>query len=109
MPGSPPTSTADAGTSPPPSTRSSSAMPMTALGGGSADPARPTKATLRPACALDAGPGRTTIASSSMLFHSPQVSQRPAHFGVTAPHDRHTKRDADLANTTPAVQGSQSV
>ena len=69
-------------------------MPMTARGGGSADPARPTKATLRPAGALAAGPGRATTASSSTVFHSPQVSQRPAHFGVTAPQDRQTKRDA---------------
>jgi hypothetical protein len=25
------------------------------------------------------------MASSTMLFHSPQLSQRPAHFGLTAP------------------------
>jgi hypothetical protein len=25
--------------------------------------------------------------ASSTLFHSPQASQWPAHFGVTAPHD----------------------
>jgi hypothetical protein len=32
-----------------------------------------------------------------MVFHSPQVSQRPAHFGVTAPQDWQTKRGAALA------------
>ena len=87
MPGSPPTSTAEAGTRPPPSTRSSSAMPTGALGGGSALPARPTKVTDRPGVALAAGPGRAVTVSSTMVFHSPQVSQRPAHFRVTAPQD----------------------
>jgi hypothetical protein len=43
--------------------------------------------------------------SSSMVFHSPQVSQRPAHFGVTAPQDRQTKREAALANATPDATG----
>ena len=36
---------------------------------------------------LGGGPGRAVTASSSTVFHSPQASQRPAHFGVTAPHD----------------------
>jgi hypothetical protein len=31
------------------------------------------------------------------VFHSPQVSQRPAHLEVTAPHDWQTKREAGLA------------
>ena len=86
MPGSPPTRTAEDGTKPPPSTRSSSSMPIAARGGGSALPARPTNVTLRLAV-LAAGPGRATTASSSIVFHSPQVSQRPAHFKVTAPQD----------------------
>jgi hypothetical protein len=34
---------------------------------------------------LAAGPGRAVIASSTMVFHSPQASQRPAHLGLTAP------------------------
>jgi len=25
------------------------------------------------------------MASSTMLFHAPQLSQRPAHFGLAAP------------------------
>jgi hypothetical protein len=32
-----------------------------------------------------------------MVFHSPQASQRPAHFGVTAPQDWQTKRAVALA------------
>ena len=82
MPGSPPTSTAEAGTRPPPSTRSSSAMPVGARGGGSALPARPTKLTLLAGRRLRRRRrGAATTASSTMVFHSPQVSQRPAHFG----------------------------
>ena len=81
MPGSPPTSTTLAGTSPPPSTRSSSAMPVSARGGGVALPCNPTKATRLPAPARPAGPGRASLVSSTMVFHSPHASQRPAHLG----------------------------
>jgi hypothetical protein len=101
MPGSPPTRMAEAGTRPPPSTRSSSAIPIGARGGGSALPASPTKLIERPTGAFAAEPGRVATNSSSTVFHSPQVSQRPAHFGVTAPQDRQTKREAGLANAGP--------
>src|SRR5271156_1341612 len=101
MPGSPPIRTAEPGTRPPPSTRSSSAMPVLARGGGAASPARPTKATALPARVL--GPGRLGPAcgvtgSSTMVFHSPQASQRPAHFGARAPQLWQTKREVALAN-----------
>ncbi len=52
MPGSPPTSTADPATRPPPSTRSSSSIPVPARGGGAASPTRPTKAIAVPAATL---------------------------------------------------------
>jgi hypothetical protein len=32
-----------------------------------------------------------------MVFHSPQASQRPAHFWVTAPQFEQTKRVTGLA------------
>jgi hypothetical protein len=35
------------------------------------------------------------------VFHSPQVSQRPAHFSVIVPQDWQTKRVVDLAKKTP--------
>jgi hypothetical protein len=35
--------------------------------------------------------------SSIMLFHSPQLSQRPAHLDAVLPQDWQTKFDADLA------------
>jgi len=72
-------------------------MVVAARGGGSVLPARSTKLTLR-ALFETAMPGVAEGAASSMMvFHSPQVSQRPAHFGVTAPQDWQTKRATDLA------------
>src|SRR5260221_8877936 len=38
-----------------------------------------------------AGPGAGAD-SSAIVFHSPQLSQRPLHLLVTAPHDWQTKR-----------------
>jgi hypothetical protein len=37
------------------------------------------------------------MGSSMMAFHSPQDSQRPLHFGVTAPQDWQTNCEARLA------------
>ena len=48
MPGSPPTSSAEPGTSPPPVTRSNSAMPVTRRGGGASSVLRSSRANLRP-------------------------------------------------------------
>ncbi len=84
MPGSPPTRIAEAGTRPPPSTRSSSAMPVGMRGGGAEVPLRPTKLDAPPAAGA-CGPGRwrrVSAASSTRVFHSPQASQRPCHFGM---------------------------
>jgi hypothetical protein len=55
--------------------------------------------------ALAEAPGRGVIVSGSTVFHSPQVSQRPAHFGVTAPQDWQTKRVVGLAKATPRDGG----
>ena len=98
MPGSPPTSTAEAATSPPPSTRSSSSIAVRRRGGGSTVPVSPSR-TRRVAARADlAGrPGRASAGSSAIVFHSPQVSQRPAHLEVTAPQDWQTKRGVGLA------------
>jgi hypothetical protein len=34
-----------------------------------------------------------------MLFHAPQLSQRPAHFGLTAPQVWQTWREVSLAKS----------
>src|SRR4029077_8825169 len=106
IPGSPPTSTAEAGTRPPPSTRSSSSMPVAARGGGARAPRGPPNPPAWPAAALlaapgAAAPGRGVIVSAVMVFHSSQVSQRPSHFGGTAPQDWQTKRVVALAMKLP--------
>jgi hypothetical protein len=99
---------------PPPRTRSSSSIPVLARGGGAASPARPTKATALPAMAREglapgAGPRRGVTASSTMVFHSPQASQRPAYLPATAPQLWQTKREVDLADVVRirAVRGGR--
>ena len=64
-------------------------MPVRVRGGGAAVPSSPTKASragLPPAlpAAAAARPGRVSTGSSTIVFHSPHASQRPAHLGVTA-------------------------
>jgi hypothetical protein len=93
MPGSPPTRIAEAGTSPPPSTRSSSASPVPVRGGGAVSPRSPVSGTARPrlppsAPRPGAGPSGT---SSTSVFQAPQASQRPAHFGWVAPQAEQVK------------------
>src|SRR5437868_2652318 len=99
MPGSPPISTPEPGTKPPPATRSSSAMPLSMRGGAALSPLRPTRREARPLGRLaplapDSGVGAD---SSTIVFHSPQLSQRPAHFDETAPQDWQTNWDVVLA------------
>ncbi len=84
-PGSPPTSTSDPGTSPPPSTRSSSPSPVgmrAARSVGTSDSGRTS--ALITAC-LRPGAARTT--SSTSVFHSPHSVHRPIHFGLWWPQD----------------------
>src|SRR5215468_6130700 len=88
MPGSPPTSTAEPGTRPPPSTRSSSAMPVGSRGASRVSACRPSKAAARPLpplMATSAGGPKGAVASSMMLFHSPQTAHSPDQRVVTAP------------------------
>src|SRR5690606_23642888 len=99
MPGSPPTSKADPLTNPPPVTRSSSANPVTTRAALSVSPDRGTRLVGLPPALADFGPAPTplSVISSTMVFHSPQASQRPCHRVVTAPQAWQTKDDRDLA------------
>src|SRR6056297_150653 len=93
MPGSPPTRMALAGTSPPPNTRSSSAMPEPVRGGGDSVAERSVRLIWRPRFVpsdLEAGPEEMG-ASSVMVFHSPQASQRPDHLEKDAPQAEQEK------------------
>jgi hypothetical protein len=68
-------------------------MPLFRRDGCGVDPVRPVNSSSRPlpprARPPPAGPGAGAD-SSTMVFHSPQDSQRPLHLEVTAPHDWQT-------------------
>ena len=88
MPGAPPTSTSEPCTAPPPSTRSSSPMPVgkrisCAVSSSAIGCALARSARLRPPVFAFA-PSPT--ACSTSVFHAPQLGQRPAHLGVSLPH-----------------------
>ncbi len=89
MPGSPPTSTADPGTNPPPATRSNSVMPVWMRGGLAISPFNPTSRDGRPlGKALPFAPeAGASVASSIMEFQEPQSSQRPDHLLWAVPQD----------------------
>ena len=83
----PPKRMAEAGTSPPPNTRSNSAMPDIVRGGGSSASASDDSGTVRPRAGPVLLPGAANGASSTSVFHAPQPSQRPAHLEWVAPQD----------------------
>ena len=98
IPGSPPTRIALPGTSPPPSTRSSSSIPEGVRGGGGSSAASPLSATTRPRWAPRPRPGPwLSGASSTIEFHSPQASQRPDHLRCAAPQAVQVKAVTGLA------------
>src|SRR5512132_1783248 len=96
MPGSPPTSTIDPGTMPPPRTKSNSLIPVlrrrpcelfTSRSRGVGATLPPSDidfwpATRRPDAVAE---DREVAISSTSEFHSLHTSQRPAHFGWSAP------------------------
>src|SRR5690348_3880726 len=110
MPGSPPTRRAEPLTKPPPVTRSSSESPVTTRAALSVSPDRGTRLVGRPLALADFGPAPTPLSaiSSTIVFHSPQASQRPCHCMVTAPHAWQTKVDLDLAKSVfPLLAGGR--
>src|SRR5512143_2267452 len=97
MPGSPPISTIEPGTMPPPSTRSNSPMPedtrcssepsIASQGLGEEGGSGSVCASGRPL----PGGGASSWRSSTKLFHSPQSGQRPSHFELPKPQAWQTK------------------
>ena len=87
IPGSPPTKSAEAGTSPPPKARSSSTIPLLVRSGGASVAFKPLSFTADPRFApIEALEGpEESPASSEIVFHSPHASHRPDHLLVTAP------------------------
>ena len=88
----------DPGTTPPPSTKSNSSMPLAHRSRSEPLTSRSRVAvTTLPPSANDALPawrraaplaadGLAVATSSTSVFHSPHTSQRPAHLGCSAPH-----------------------
>ena len=97
MPGSPPSSTSDPGTMPPPSTRSNSPMPVESRACCSISMSAYKRARCRRArqrVAMRRAPARRRsrpARSSTSEFQAPQSAQRPSHFGDCAPHSWQTK------------------
>ena len=95
MPGAPPISTSEPGTMPPPSTRSSSPMPVLKRGEcPAATSASGTGFAALAGAARDSrAPALTGSAtrSSTIVFHSSQPGQRPCHLGLALPHCEQTK------------------
>ena len=90
IPGSPPSRTSDPGTTPPPSTRSSSPSPVVSrpVTGSSSASATATGAARAapPAAAPWPRTGPRAATSSTRLFHSPQPAQRPCQRPSSCPH-----------------------
>src|SRR5579864_1727387 len=92
MPGSPPTSSAEPGTRPPPVTRSNSAIPVGRRWGGASSDFRSSRVILRPLTRrLAPDPKGGATPSSVMVFQPPQASHLPDHLAWVAPQDWHTK------------------
>src|SRR5580698_5328830 len=98
MPGSPPTRRAEPGTSPPPVTRSNSAIPVGRRCGGASWLLRSSNAIGRPLMRRTAPePWGGAMPSSVTVFQPPQASHLPDHLAWDAPQDWHTKVVEDLA------------
>src|SRR4051812_17414941 len=92
MPGSPPISTSEPGTTPPPRTRSNSSIPddsrsattvsMSAYNCGPAAAA----SVYRFAASVDTARAASAGRSSTSEFHAPHSAHRPSHFCDCAPH-----------------------
>ena len=97
MPGEPPSRTSEPGTSPPPSTRSSSPIPVFSRGiRGAWTSDSVTGLTARPAGAPVRAEGPRdppgTATSSLSVFHSPQPGHCPIHFAEEWAQAEQTKR-----------------
>src|SRR5271156_1266688 len=97
-PGSPPISSAEPGTMPPPVTRSNSAIPVPRRCGALSSVLRSSSAKRRPFSRLVApAPIGAGAPSSVMVFHPLHDSQRPDLLEDTAPQDWQTKVGEDRA------------
>ncbi len=95
MPGSPPTSTIEPGTSPPPSTRANSPIGTwmrSSLWLLTSDRRRGVERPLSPRAAVLAPPPGSATTSSTMLLKDPHCGHFPMNPAETRPHCWQTKR-----------------
>src|SRR6266566_9069974 len=102
IPGSPPTSVTEPGTIPPPRTKSNSARPVRQRSSGVCLRSVRRIGGWAVGETLTAEPLNRPTASSMRLFHAPQLSQRPPHFGWSAPHS--VQRNTDLPLDTSGLE-----
>ena len=87
IPGAPPSSTSDPGTSPPPKTRSSSPIPVSSRALRSALTARSGVGFAAGRAAREDPPPRTGFATlASSVFQPPQPGHWPVHASAVLPH-----------------------
>src|SRR3982750_4849153 len=93
MPGSPPTSSTEPRTKPPPVTRSSSAMPEESRGASWLLPVSDSSAKVLPRRLdrIETGIEVAPVSSSASVFHSPQDSHLPCQRLNAAPQFWQTK------------------
>src|SRR5574341_1891339 len=94
IPGSPPTSVTDPGTMPPPRTKSNSARPVRQRSLPTVGRLESWTGTAAVSFQPSSRPTFFPRGSSTSEFHAPQLSQRPPHFGWSAPHS--VQRNTDL-------------
>src|SRR6266478_1516007 len=100
MPGSPPTSSTEPRTNPPPVTRSNSAIPEGRRGASKLFPVNVSSANRRPLRLERIETGivvAPVVSSSASVFHSPQDSHLPCQRLYAAPQFWQTKERVDLA------------
>src|SRR3954451_4423841 len=108
MPGSPPTSSTEPRTKPPPVTRSSSVIPEGRRGASLLLPVRLSSANSRPFRLLRMDTGMLVapvVSSSTSVFHSLQDSHLPCQRLYAAPQFWQTKESADLAIGSESLFG----
>ena len=98
IPGSPPSRTSEPFTRPPPSTLSSSDIPVSYLVSSLNERLFILESGSLPPPVLFARPWDFgCISVSSSVFQAPQALQRPLHFGYSCPHSLHIYTDFDFA------------
>src|SRR5450759_5380733 len=109
MPGSPPTSSTEPRTKPPPVTRSSSAIPEGRRGASWLLPVGVSSLNSRPLRRERIETGievEPVVSSSTSVFHSPQDSHLPCQRLYAAPQFWQTKESVDLAIRGESLSGS---